>query len=64
MTWAGTFPGTVHAICYHCRRVRPEIEDQLDGYAVAVEQDPEPEKQDISTLPPLVPAVTKRTARP
>ena len=51
MTWAGTFPGTVHAICYHCCRIRPEIEDQLDGYAIAVEQDSEPEKSDIGPRP-------------
>ena len=64
MTWAGTFPGTIHAICYHCRRIRPEIEEQLDGYTIAVEQDSEPEKSDIGTRPPKAPAAAKSKARP
>ena len=34
MQWAGTFAGTANAICYHRRRARPEIVEQLDGYEV------------------------------
>ena len=63
MRWAGTFPGTIHAICAHCRRSRPEIEEQLDGYTIAVDQDLEPEKPDIGKPPPKTPAAAKGKAR-
>ena len=34
MSWAGNFPGHTNAICAHCRKLRPEITEQLDGHAV------------------------------
>ena len=63
MTWARTFPGTLHAICAHCRRSRPEIEEQLDGYTIAVDQDLDPEKSDTGARPQKAPAAAKGKAR-
>ena len=63
MTWAGTFPGTIHAICAHCRRSRPEIEEQLDGYTIAVDQDVDPEHADTVARPQKAPDAAKGKAR-
>ena len=37
MIWSGTFPSEVKEICHWCRKKRPEILEQLDGYLVATE---------------------------
>ena len=39
MSWAGNFPGHTNAICANCRKLRPEITEQLDGHAVATEDE-------------------------